>query len=66
MTVYTITTDEPLQRWCVPLHEGQIIEVTEESTTMTPGVMTVPIRRRYVASSSGGELSWVEIPCSRR
>jgi hypothetical protein len=66
MTVYTIVTDEPLDRWSVPLHEGQIIEVTEESTTMTPGVMTVPIRRRYVASRSTGDMCWIEIPCSRR
>lgn len=69
-TFYTILTDEPLDAWCHPKIEGQVIETVEKTKTFTPSYgtrFTIPIRRRWVAAITtyGNEqrLTWVEVPC---
>lgn len=66
MTTYTITTDEPLISWCLPRHEGQVVETVEQSQLKHSYGMTVPIKRRFVATqSASGALEWMEVPCPK-
>ena len=67
-TCYTIVTDEPPEKWCRPVHEGQVIEVLVSSPLVhSPGQWTSPTRRRYVSTSyAGGAPEWIEMPCPRR
>lgn len=60
---YTITTDEPIQKWCKPLEEGQVIEQIEQTKLQHNPGFTEPHRRRFVSMrSSTGELEWMEVP----
>jgi hypothetical protein len=60
---YTITTDEPLQKWCRPAEEGITIDVVEQSKLKhTPGFTEPHVRRYASMRSSTGELVWMEIP----
>ena len=61
---YTIVTDEPIEKWCRPVHEGQVVDVLVSSPLKhSPGQWTTPVKHRYMSTSSAsGELEWIEMP----
>lgn len=67
MIKYTIHTDEPWTALCAPNHIGQVVELIESHTTLTPyhpvDVWTAHKTLRYVAcSDTDGNLYWERVP----
>lgn len=67
MPTYKITTQEPLENWCKPKHEGDTMEVVEYDDDF-PDDPSEAVTRRYIAVAEvidwrvgTRDLSWVPL-----